>query len=107
MSRLHPYAANASHRHLPERYGRELKTAMAQAPSNEFIKMLQARIKGGLDPDYVGELVCERIEGDWPYIFTHTSSLISRRGSRRSGRGSAAFGVERRRVDVFPRRARR
>ena len=32
--------------------------------------MLQARIEDGLDPDYVGELVREGIEGDWPDIFT-------------------------------------
>ena len=34
--------------------------------------MLQARIEDGFDPDYVGELVREGIEGDWPYIFTDT-----------------------------------
>jgi NAD(P)-dependent dehydrogenase (short-subunit alcohol dehydrogenase family) len=61
---------NTSHRNLPERYGPRLKAAMEQAPPNEFIKMLQARIEDGLDPDYVGELVREGIEGDWPYIFT-------------------------------------
>lgn len=63
---------NTSHRNLPERYGPRLKAAMEQAPPNEFIKMLQARIEDGLDPDYVGELVREGIEGDWPYIFTDT-----------------------------------
>ena len=64
---------NTSHRNLPERYGPRLKAAMEQAPPNEFIKMLQARIEDGLDPDYVeAELVREGIEGDWPYIFTDT-----------------------------------
>jgi NAD(P)-dependent dehydrogenase (short-subunit alcohol dehydrogenase family) len=63
---------NTSHRNLPDRYGPRLKAAMEQAPPNEFIKMLQARIEDGLDPDYVGELVREGIEGDWPYIFTDT-----------------------------------
>ena len=63
---------NTSHRNLPERYGPRLKAAMEQAPPNEFIKMLQARIEDGFDPDYVGELVREGIEGDWPYIFTDT-----------------------------------
>jgi NAD(P)-dependent dehydrogenase (short-subunit alcohol dehydrogenase family) len=63
---------NTPHRNLPERYGPRLKAAMEQAPPNEFIKMLQARIEDGLDPDYVGELVREGIEGDWPYIFTDT-----------------------------------
>jgi hypothetical protein len=32
--------------------------------------MIEARIESGIDPDYVGELVREGIEGDWPYIFT-------------------------------------
>ena len=63
---------NTSHRNLPERYGPRLKAAMEQAPPNDFIKMLQARIEDGFDPDYVGELVREGIEGDWPYIFTDT-----------------------------------
>jgi NAD(P)-dependent dehydrogenase (short-subunit alcohol dehydrogenase family) len=63
---------NTSHRNLPERYGPRLKAAMELAPPSEFIKILQARIEDGLDPDYVGELVREGIEGDWPYIFTDT-----------------------------------
>ena len=63
---------NTSHRNLPGRYGPRLKTAMEQVPPNEFIKMLQARIEDGINPDYVGELVREGIEGDWPYIFTDT-----------------------------------
>jgi NAD(P)-dependent dehydrogenase (short-subunit alcohol dehydrogenase family) len=59
-----------SHRNLPERYGRELQTALEQAVPSEFGKMIIARIATGIDPDYVGELVREGIEGDWPYIFT-------------------------------------
>ena len=31
---------------------------------------VRQRIEGGIDPLYVGELVREGIEGDWPYIFT-------------------------------------
>ncbi len=61
-----------SYRNLPERYGRELKTALAQAAPPEFVKMIEARIETGIDPNYVGELVREGIEGDWPYIFTDT-----------------------------------
>ena len=65
---------------------------MEQAPPNEFIKMLQARIEGGLDPDFVGELVREGIEGDCRISSpTQSSSPTSRRGSRRSGRGSTEF----------------
>ena len=32
--------------------------------------MLQDRVSKGVDPRYVGELVREGIENDWPYIFT-------------------------------------
>jgi hypothetical protein len=32
--------------------------------------MVRNRIAGGIDPLYVGELVREGIEDDWPYIFT-------------------------------------
>lgn len=38
----------------------------------EQIKMVRGRIEGGIDPLYVGELVREGIENDWPYIFTDT-----------------------------------
>jgi hypothetical protein len=31
---------------------------------------VRQRVDGGIDPLYVGELVREGIEGDWPYIFT-------------------------------------
>ena len=60
-------------RDLPERYGQALHQALASAPASEFAKMIKQRIdETGLDPDYVGELVREGIEGDWPYIFTDT-----------------------------------
>ncbi|MBI1238386.1 MAG: SDR family NAD(P)-dependent oxidoreductase [Alphaproteobacteria bacterium] len=41
-------------------------------PRAEFMKQFRARIESGIDPLYVGELVREAIEGDWPYIFTDT-----------------------------------
>jgi NAD(P)-dependent dehydrogenase (short-subunit alcohol dehydrogenase family) len=93
---------NTSHRNLPERYGPRLKAAMEQVPPNEFIKMLQARIEDGLDPDYVGELVRARGSRATGRISspTQSSSPTSRRGSRRSGRGSIEFVGERRRVDA-------
>ncbi len=34
--------------------------------------MAVARVDAGVDPLYVGELVREVIENDWPYIFTDT-----------------------------------
>ena len=43
-----------------------------EGPLAEFIKALQERINNGIDPLYVGELVREAIENDWPYIFTDT-----------------------------------
>ncbi len=38
----------------------------------ELLKMANARVDAGVDPLYVGELVREAIENDWPYIFTDT-----------------------------------
>ena len=32
--------------------------------------MVRERVSEGIDPLYVGELVREGIEKDWPYIFT-------------------------------------
>lgn len=34
------------------------------------MKQLAERVSHGIDPLYVGELVREGIENDWPYIFT-------------------------------------
>ena len=34
--------------------------------------MIRERVAQGIDPAYVGELVREGIENDWPYIFTDT-----------------------------------
>jgi hypothetical protein len=36
----------------------------------ERVKQIAERVNGGIDPLYVGELVREGIENDWPYIFT-------------------------------------
>ena len=36
--------------------------------------MIQKRVLNGIDPAYVGELVREGIENDWPYIFTDSES---------------------------------
>ena len=38
----------------------------------ELLKMASARVDTGVDPLYVGELVREAIQNDWPYIFTDT-----------------------------------
>ena len=59
-----------SHRNLPERFGKVTDTLAGQSVSPEAASAVQARIEGGIDPNYVGELVREGIENDWPYIFT-------------------------------------
>lgn len=38
----------------------------------EAIARIRERVSHGIDPAYVGELVREGIENDWPYIFTDT-----------------------------------
>jgi NAD(P)-dependent dehydrogenase (short-subunit alcohol dehydrogenase family) len=59
-------------RNLPERFAGGLPT---QAPQGQqaietWLGNVRERVAGGIDPLYVGELVREGIEGDWPYIFT-------------------------------------
>ena len=59
-------------RNLPQRFEGALPP---QAPAGANVSLLgdvRARVAGGIDPLYVGELVREGIEGDWPYIFTDT-----------------------------------
>ena len=57
-------------RNRPERFAENTQPLPAQGPVADMIKMVTARIDGGIDPLYVGELVREGIENDWPYIFT-------------------------------------
>jgi NAD(P)-dependent dehydrogenase (short-subunit alcohol dehydrogenase family) len=42
------------------------------AQQAEAITRIRERVAHGIDPAYVGELVREGIENDWPYIFTDT-----------------------------------
>lgn len=60
-----------SRRALPERYG-EIEEMNEEDAASEFVQVARAAIENGIDPRYVGELVREGIEGDWPYIFTDT-----------------------------------
>ena len=56
-----------SRRNLPERFaGLARSSALEDARRDK----LAERISRGIDPLYVGELVREGIENDWPYIFT-------------------------------------
>jgi NAD(P)-dependent dehydrogenase (short-subunit alcohol dehydrogenase family) len=60
-----------SARHVPERFADARPPAPpTEGPGAERAAMVRQRITGGIDPFYVGELVREGIEGDWPYIFT-------------------------------------
>lgn len=63
----------SSRRNVPQRFAGAVGTPPpTEGPRAEFIKALQERINNGIDPLYVGELVREAIENDWPYILTDT-----------------------------------
>ena len=59
-----------SARAIPERLAGQIPLPDPTALPNEFAVMATQAIQNGIDPLYVGELVVEGIEGDWPYIFT-------------------------------------
>lgn len=61
-----------SARALPQRLAGQVQAPDPAAPINEFVAAAAAAIQNGVDPLYVGELVVEAIEGDWPYIFSDT-----------------------------------
>ena len=61
-----------SGRNIPERLAGAIDLSLGEAEPTDFQKMASAAITNGIDPLYVGELVREAIEGDWPYIFTDT-----------------------------------
>ncbi len=62
----------SSARNLPSRFAGALRPAPSGAPVSEFGRTVATRVAEGIDPLYVGELVREAIENDWPYIFTDT-----------------------------------
>ncbi|MBK8198781.1 MAG: SDR family NAD(P)-dependent oxidoreductase [Acidobacteria bacterium] len=60
-----------SSRNIPDRYAGKIATGIpAEGPGTEMLQAITEAIAGGIDPLYVGELVREAIEGDWPHIFT-------------------------------------
>jgi NAD(P)-dependent dehydrogenase (short-subunit alcohol dehydrogenase family) len=59
-----------SQRNLPERFAGATGTAPASPALRERVQQMTDRVSRGIDPLYVGELVREGIEHDWPYIFT-------------------------------------
>jgi NAD(P)-dependent dehydrogenase (short-subunit alcohol dehydrogenase family) len=62
----------SSQRNLPDRFAGARGDRPTGTQAAEFAKALTERIDTGIDPLYVGELVREGIENDWPYIFTDT-----------------------------------
>jgi NAD(P)-dependent dehydrogenase (short-subunit alcohol dehydrogenase family) len=60
-------------RNVPERLAGGIETPPEDGQVSNFAKMATAAIAEGIDPLYVGELVREGIENDWPYIFTDTA----------------------------------
>lgn len=61
-----------SARNIPARLEGARDEPAETGQAAEFIKLAEAAIANGIAPDYVGELVREAIEQDWPYIFTDT-----------------------------------
>jgi NAD(P)-dependent dehydrogenase (short-subunit alcohol dehydrogenase family) len=61
-----------SRRNLPPRFGPAIDGAPPPGPFMERVKIINERVAHGIDPQYVGELVREGVENDWPYIFTDT-----------------------------------
>lgn len=60
----------SSQRNLPERFTGAARPLPLDAARRERVQQMAERVSGGIDPLYVGELVREGIENDWPYIFT-------------------------------------
>ena len=61
-----------SRRNEPPRFERPSDQTLALVRSTPQYQMIGDRVARGIDPFYVGELVREGIENDWPYIFTDT-----------------------------------
>ena len=62
-----------SRRNLPERFaGKVGGGPPPSGPIADAVRHIRERVAQGIDPAYVGELVREAVENDWPYIFTDT-----------------------------------
>jgi NAD(P)-dependent dehydrogenase (short-subunit alcohol dehydrogenase family) len=59
-----------SQRNLPARFAGVTGAPPLDDARRDRLKQLAERVSRGIDPLYVGELVREGIENDWPYIFT-------------------------------------
>jgi NAD(P)-dependent dehydrogenase (short-subunit alcohol dehydrogenase family) len=61
-----------SRRNEPARFEPLSEQTISAMQSSEMFKFVADAVANGVDPFYVGELVREGIENDWPYIFTDT-----------------------------------
>jgi len=61
-----------SGRNIPPRFDIKVEPLPTEGPGAEFAQRATELIANGIDPLYVGELVCEAIQNDWPYVFTDT-----------------------------------
>jgi NAD(P)-dependent dehydrogenase (short-subunit alcohol dehydrogenase family) len=59
-----------STRNVPARFKGGEAIGGADSVVNAGMERLREMLSAGIDPKYVGELVREGIENDWPYIFT-------------------------------------
>jgi NAD(P)-dependent dehydrogenase (short-subunit alcohol dehydrogenase family) len=59
-----------SARNLPSRFGVVAPAVGAGGELPAWLTGIRDRVSAGIDPLYVGDLVREAIEGDWPYVFT-------------------------------------
>ena len=59
-----------SARNLPDRFAGAVPRSPAEGPVVQWLSAVRERVASGIDPLYVGDLVREGIEEDWPYIFT-------------------------------------
>jgi NAD(P)-dependent dehydrogenase (short-subunit alcohol dehydrogenase family) len=59
-------------RNLPGRYADAALALGATGDPPAWMIAIRDQVAAGVDPLYVGDLVREGIEGDWPYIFTDT-----------------------------------
>jgi NAD(P)-dependent dehydrogenase (short-subunit alcohol dehydrogenase family) len=60
-------------RNLPDRFAGAVAPPVdgaGQQAIETWLGAVRQRVADGIDPNYVGELVREGIENDWPYIFT-------------------------------------
>jgi len=59
-----------STRNLPDRFEGAVGAMPTDGPAAAGLNAVRDRVAHGIDPIYVGELVREGIENNWPYIFT-------------------------------------